>query len=44
MIVRNEEKAKRVIKELSQNSTSKFKIVIADFSQSHELGFFDKIS
>lgn len=43
MIIRNEEKAKKLIEELSKGSTSKFKIVVADFNNSLEEGFFDKV-
>ncbi|CAK90631.1 unnamed protein product (macronuclear) [Paramecium tetraurelia] len=43
MIIRNEEKAKQLIQELSKGSTSKFKIVVANFNNSLEDGFFDKI-
>lgn len=43
MIIRNEEKANNLIKELSAGSTSKFKVVVTDFNNSLEDGFFDKI-
>ena len=43
MIIRNEEKANNLIKELSVGSTSKFKVVVADFKNSLEEGFFDRI-
>lgn len=36
MIVRNEEKAMGVIQELSKNSSSKFRVVVVDFSNSLE--------
>ncbi|CAK55715.1 unnamed protein product (macronuclear) [Paramecium tetraurelia] len=43
MLVRNEEKAKKLIEELSKGSTSKFKIVVVDFNNSLEEGFFDRV-
>ncbi|CAD8051936.1 unnamed protein product [Paramecium sonneborni] len=43
MIIRNKEKGEKLIQELSAKSTSKFRIVIADFIRCTELDFFDKI-
>ncbi|KAM3139450.1 hypothetical protein pb186bvf_008475 [Paramecium bursaria] len=43
LIARNEQKAQELIKEISKTSTSKFKIVIADFAKSQEKGFFEAI-
>jgi 17beta-estradiol 17-dehydrogenase / very-long-chain 3-oxoacyl-CoA reductase len=43
MIIRNEEKANNLIKELSVGSASKFKVVVVDFNNSLEEGFFDRI-
>lgn len=43
MIIRNKEKGEKLIQELSATSSSKFRIVIADFVKCTELDFFDKI-
>ncbi|CAK90630.1 unnamed protein product (macronuclear) [Paramecium tetraurelia] len=44
MIIRNKEKGEKLVQELSANSTSKFRIVIADFVRCTEVDFFDKIN